>query len=63
MTDKTARKLRGLRGDQTQATVANAVGISISAYSSYELGVRRPSDEVKKRLADYFGTSVGELFF
>lgn len=63
MTNETARKLRGLRGEQTQAVVAKAVGISVSAYSSYELGVRRPSDEIKKRLAEYYGTSVGELFF
>ena len=56
-------KLRSLRGDKSQAEVAKAVGISDSAMSAYENGDRIPRDEVKIRLADYYGRTVQEIFF
>ncbi len=56
-------KLKELRGEKSQAEVAEAVGISDSAMSSYENGDRIPRDEVKIRLANYFGRTVQEIFF
>ena len=56
-------RLRVLRGEKTIREVAKDCGISYSALSMYEIGQRVPRDEVKKKLADYFGTSVEALFF
>ena len=56
-------KLRLLRGEKSQAEVARAVGISDSAMSAYENGERVPRDEVKIRLANYYGKTVQEIFF
>ena len=52
-----------LRGNKTQAEVAEAVGISTSALTMYETGRRVPRDEIKIALARYFNVSVGYLFF
>ena len=57
------KKLVELRGERSQAQVASDLNISDAALSAYELGVRIPRDEVKLRIAEYYGTSVGELFF
>lgn len=56
-------RLRELRGSRTQAEVAEAVGISTSAYASYEQGVRIPKDNVKIKLAKYYRKSVSYIFF
>lgn len=56
-------KLIDLRGNKTQAEVAEAVGISTSALTMYETGRRVPRDEIKIALARYFNVSVGYLFF
>lgn len=55
--------LRKLRGNRTQAEVAKALEISISALSMYENGERIPRDEVKKRIAEYYGRTVQYIFF
>lgn len=55
-------KLITLRGDKPLAEVATAVGISKIALAAYEVGKREPRDDVKKRLADYYGIAVGKLF-
>lgn len=58
------RKLRELRGVfRTQEEVAKAVGIERSALSRYEKGEQIPTDRVKLALAEYYGVSVGALFF
>ena len=56
-------KLTALRGDRTQQEVSNAVGISSSALAMYEAGERAPRDEIKLRLAEYYHTTLEELFF
>lgn len=56
-------KLIGLRGDKSRESVANAIGISVSALTMYEIEERVPRDDIKIRLADYFGTTVQEIFF
>ena len=51
------------RGDQRREVVAAAVGVSLSAIAMYENNERVPRDEIKVRLADYYGTTVQALFF
>ena len=60
---KFADRLVILRGKLTQQEVAKSIGISLSTYSLYESGKAIPSDEKKKRIADYFHTTVQEIFF
>lgn len=56
-------KLRELRGERSQAEVAKALMISDSALSAYETGERVPRDDVKRRIAKFYGKTVGEIFF
>jgi len=53
------RRERGL----TQRQVAEAVGIRQSAYAMIESGHRHPRKAIEKKLADFFGVTVDELFF
>lgn len=57
------KKLRALRGKKSMKEVADAVNVSVSSYKKYEYGLRCPRDEVKQRLAAYYGKTVGEIFF
>jgi transcriptional regulator with XRE-family HTH domain len=43
--------------------VAAAVNVSKSAIEMYECGARMPRDDVKEKMALFFGTTVGALFF
>ena len=47
----------------SQRQVAEALGISQSSYAMIEGGHRHPRKEVEKKLADFFGVTVDELFF
>lgn len=60
---KIADKLIKLRGDKSREQVAVDLGISYSAIVAYELGERVPRDEIKIKIANYYGVKVGELFF
>ena len=55
--------LKRLRGARSREEVARAVNISISAIAMYENEERSPRDEIKLKLANYFGTTVQEIFF
>lgn len=57
------RKLADLRGDRSQKEVADALGISPSAVSMYELGERIPRDALKIKFSDFYGVPVSDLFF
>lgn len=59
----TATRLVAARGNIPRITVAHAIGVSLSAITMYETGKRIPRDEIKVRLADYYHTTVQELFF
>ncbi len=61
--EKIGMKLIELRGKKTQMSVANKLGISVSALSMYEQGKRIPRDEVKLKLARFYGTTVENIFF
>lgn len=52
-----------LRGQRTQQEVADANNITVSAVGMYERGERIPRDEIKIRLAKYYGKSVDDIFF
>ena len=58
-----AERLIQARGSKKREEVANAVGVSLSAIAMYENGDRIPRDEIKVKLADYYKTTVQELFF
>ena len=55
------KRLLELRGEKSQAEVAQAVGISDSALSMYECGERIPRDSVKVKLAQYYKTTVQKI--
>ena len=57
------KKLSQLRGGKTRKEVADSLEISESALAMYESGERTPRDNVKIRLADYYNTTVADLFF
>jgi len=57
------KRLLAIRGQKTREEVADAVGISVSALQMYENGQRMPRDDIKIRIASYFGISVQFLFF
>lgn len=58
-------KLKELRAQNnlTQKAVARAVGITTSYYGMIELGVRKPSLTLAMDLAEFFNTSVEEIFY
>ena len=59
---KIAEKIRNLRGDKPQREVAEALGVTAGALSMYESGERAPRDEIKIRIAKYYGTTVDAFF-
>ena len=56
-------KLIDLRGERSQQQVADDLNISVSALSMYENNNRVPRDEIKVRLARYYGVGIEELFY
>ncbi|MDE6066943.1 MAG: helix-turn-helix domain-containing protein [Duncaniella sp.] len=59
-----ARNLRKLReaGRYTQDELANALGITRSAYSNYEAGDREIPYDVIEKASDFFGCEMELLF-
>ena len=58
-----AEALKEARGNMSRKEVADKLGISLSALSMYESGERVPRDELKRRMAKLYNTTVGHLFF
>ncbi|PWL88327.1 MAG: XRE family transcriptional regulator [Escherichia coli] len=58
-------RLRHLRESKNleRKEVANATGLTVSAISNYELGIRIPRDEVKYVLAQFYNADIRETFF
>lgn len=56
-------KLKQLRKDKgkTLKEVAKEIGISLSAYSNYEQGIREPSYDILKKICDYFEVTADYL--
>ena len=55
--------LRILRGSRSQDKMARELGITKSSWAMYERNERIPRDEIKVRIAEYFGKTVQEIFF
>ena len=55
--------LRTLRGERTVEEVSDALGLCRSAVSMYESGSRTPRDDIKIRIAAYYGKTVQDIFF
>ncbi len=56
-------KLKELRGKRSQEEIANEIGITKSSWAMYERNERVPRDEIKVKIANYFGKTVQEIFF
>lgn len=52
-----------MRGKRTGVSVAKDLGISKQLLHSYETGVSIPGDAMKQRIAEYYGLTVGALFY
>lgn len=60
-----AERLKSLRREKgwSQQRLADELDLSKSSVNMYERGERIPRDQIKKRIAQYFGQSVEEIFF
>lgn len=56
---KFLRKRKGL----SQTEISRDLGINVSTYNAWETGQNIPRDEMKVKIADYYGLSVGYIFF
>ena len=56
-------KLKELRlvEDKKQREVAETLGITESAYSNYEQGIRQPSYDILKKICKYYKVSADYL--
>ena len=61
--EEMAKRLVALRGSKKSVEVAKCVGISTTALSNYEQGIRIPRDDVKARLANYYKVPIESIFF
>lgn len=57
------KRIRSLRGSDSQQVLADKLKISKSALAMYERGERIPRDEVKVRIAKHFNASIESIFF
>ncbi len=56
-------KLIKLRGNKTRPEVAKDLGITPQMLGAIERGDRTPSLRLAKKIADYFGVYVEDIFF
>ena len=54
---KLLRKQKGV----SQRVVAEAIGVTLSAYSNYEQGIREPSNQILINLCKYYNVSADYL--
>ena len=54
---KLLRKQKGV----SQKVVAEAIGVTLSAYSNYEQGLREPSNQILINLCKYYDVSADYL--
>lgn len=62
---KAGEKIKELRKKKgyTPEKVAKDIGVSVSSYNKYEQGRRKPRDEIKEKIANYYNESIGSIFF
>ncbi len=60
---KIKERLKRLRKENgvSQKEVADYIGVSVSAYSNYEQGIREPLLDVLLKLSDFFDTTCDYL--
>ena len=58
-----SKTLKRLRGKKSLISTAYEIGITPSALSNYESGIRIPRDQTKVKIANYYGVSVESIFF
>jgi len=56
------RELR-IRKGVSQTAVARALGVPVTTYHAWESGQNIPRDPMKKAIAEYYGRTVGFIFF
>ncbi|MEB8665437.1 helix-turn-helix transcriptional regulator [Bacillus cereus] len=61
--ERVAENLINLRNGRSREEVARAVGISVSTLQMYENGQRIPRDNIKIKLANFYGVTVQTIFF
>lgn len=61
--ERVAQNLIRLRNEKSREEVARAVGISVSTLQMYENGQRIPRDNIKIKLANFYGVTVQTIFF
>lgn len=61
--ERVAKNLINLRNEKSREEVARAVGISVSTLQMYENGQRIPRDNIKIKLAKFYGVTVQTIFF
>ncbi|MGE7922340.1 helix-turn-helix transcriptional regulator [Viridibacillus arvi] len=52
-----------LRGNYSRVKVANELGITPQMLGAIERGDRTPSLQLAKKIADYYGATVDDIFF
>jgi len=57
------RRLVKLRGKKSQEEAAKGIGIATSTLGMYETERRIPRDSIKMAIANYYGTTVQDIFF
>ncbi|MGQ7107090.1 helix-turn-helix domain-containing protein [Bacillus cereus group sp. Bce041] len=60
--ERVAKNLINLRNEKSREEVARAVGISVSTLQMYENGQRIPRDNIKIKLANFYGVTVQTIF-
>lgn len=60
--ERVAKNLINLRNRKSREEVARAVGISVSTLQMYENGQRIPRDNIKIKLANFYGVTVQTIF-
>ena len=58
-----AERLKTLRGERSRRKVAKDLNLSVSAIQMYENAERVPKDAVKIALANYYHSTVQEIFY
>lgn len=60
---KERKALISIRGSKSRIIVANELNITPQMLGAIERGDRNPSLQLAKKIADYYGTTVDNIFF
>lgn len=61
--DRKSNKLIELRGEKSRTDVASDLNITPQMLGAIERGDRTPSLRLAKNIADYYRTTIDEIFF